>query len=79
MPHVAELAAVSASRSTASFATTPSGLVLRGGAEIQRCITYGIDGVKRLATRSAWWHMAPQTSDAVYAAGRGGQPWSTLA
>ena len=39
-----------------------------------------IDGMKRLASRSTWWHTLPHKSEpAVNAAKRRGQPWTILA
>jgi hypothetical protein len=35
--------------------------------------------MKRLASRSTWWHICPTRVNAVYAAERRGQPWTISA
>jgi transposase len=38
-----------------------------------------VDGMKRLATHSAWWHEGPTLNERGLCRKRGGQPWNTLA
>jgi hypothetical protein len=50
------------------------------GERLMRPHSVVVDGMKRLASRSTWWHTLPHKSEpAVNAAVRRGQPWIILA